>query len=422
MSASTSRVSGAGGSMNREEILSLDLCVRCNSCGALCPTYDEAVVEGMNARGRVFLLKKFTDGELTASDGLDRRIFSCMLCGACNTLCPRGLNITDAIYEGRRNLRKLTKKRRLLEGAVAYSFRRADSAFRLFRLFRNVINRLPLRKYPLVRALDAMVPDLPRETLRRDPFIFKVPKPKARIALFAGCTVNFLYPHMGDALIRSLNAINYDVILPKGEICCGAPLLGLGLEDDTVEFAKKNVATFRDLKVEAVISLCPTCTHFISDEYKRLMGSGIENAVDISQFLHDKGTPLTSTDDGKAGIKRIIYHDPCHSRHYLKISREPRQILKALGFEVLEPKDRGCCGFAGAFKVLYEDLSDAILNRRIEDYRKADMIVTSCPNCVLQFKSKIKDKPVKHIIEVIEKGITHSLEGERVSPVKFFNR
>src|SRR5208283_3477041 len=92
--------------------MSLEQCVRCGSCKALCPTYGEDVTEGMSARGRVILLREFIGGEIGPSEILDERIFSCMLCGACNTLCPLGIGITDAVYEGRKSLRSSGGKRR----------------------------------------------------------------------------------------------------------------------------------------------------------------------------------------------------------------------------------------------------------------------------------------------------------------------
>src|SRR5208283_5535460 len=107
--------------------LSLEQCVRCGSCKALCPTYGEDATEGMSARGRVVLLKKFIEGELGPSEILDEKIFSCMLCGACNTLCPLGIRITDAVYDGRKSLRIAGNRRKFLGVAARFVFDRAST-------------------------------------------------------------------------------------------------------------------------------------------------------------------------------------------------------------------------------------------------------------------------------------------------------
>jgi glycolate oxidase iron-sulfur subunit len=75
-----------------------------------------------------------------------------------------------------------------------------------------------------------------------------------------------------------------------------------------------------------------------------------------------------------------------------------------MGFHLMD-SERGCCGFGGTFRLLYQELSEGILEKRIEEYKRADMIVTSCPNCILQLRSRIKDRPVKHIAEVINECI-----------------
>jgi glycolate oxidase iron-sulfur subunit len=365
--------------------------------------------EGMSARGRIVLLRKFSDGEVAPSEILDKRIFSCILCGACNTLCPLGINITDSIYKGRKSLRGFSRKRRLFSFGVRFALKRHYRGLRLLKALESISRIFPISRVQPFKAIKKIGISFPDSSLRDSVSIFKAHKahrPKGRIAVFAGCSANFLYPNIGRSLIYSLNNINYDVVLPKGEVCCGAPLLGLGLEEDAAELAERNMETFKKLNVEAVVGLCPTCVHFIRTKYRMLVGDRIDNALEASQFLSSElGVRSSELINSKL---RVVYHDPCHSVYNLNVSKEPRQILKSMGFNLID-SDRGCCGFGGTFRLLYQELSEALLNRRVEEYKKADMIVTSCPNCILQLKSKIKDKQVKHVIELIKE----SLHGDR---------
>ena len=377
----------------------LNLCVKCGSCKALCPTYIEDVTEGMSARGRVVLLEKFHEGKLEPSKKLDERIFSCMLCGACNKLCPLGINVTDAMYEARNRLRDFNKKRRFLGLGIRLGLKKASNSFRILKFFETINEMLPVfRIYPFsaIKRMDITLPD---SALRDGMSIFRVSKPRGRIAIFAGCSVNFIYPNIGRSLIESLNAMNYDVVLPKGEVCCGAPLMGLGRREDAVEMAERNMNVFKKLNVEAVIGLCPTCIDSIKNGYRSLIGDGIDNAVEVSQFFSKLQPSAFSPQPSK-----VIYHDPCHSIYGLDVSVEPRQILRSMGFHLMD-SERGCCGFGGTFRLLYQELSEGILEKRIEEYKRADMIVTSCPNCILQLRSRIKDRPVRHIAEVINECI-----------------
>jgi glycolate oxidase iron-sulfur subunit len=72
-----------------------------------------------------------------------------------------------------------------------------------------------------------------------------------------------------------------------------------------------------------------------------------------------------------------------------------------MGVDYSEPDERGCCGFGGVVRLLHDDVSNSITASRADAFEGADTIVTSCPNCVLQLGSTIKEKPVKHIVELI---------------------
>jgi glycolate oxidase iron-sulfur subunit len=382
----------------------LDLCVRCGSCKTACPTHIEFAHEGLGARGRIELLKKYFASELDATDLLDDRIYTCLLCGSCEKSCPRGISVTKAVYEARRRLALRGNKHRLWRTGIKYAFRNPALAFALMRFLGSAGRKLPFAKMQPFRAIRELRLDIPETRLRKDISVFKVPGARGRVALFTGCTVDFLYPSMGISFIQALNSLGFEVVLPKGEVCCGAPLLSAGLREETKYLAKKNLDAFSKLQVDAVISLCPTCAHFIRDVYQDLMGEGIMNATDISKFLSGSDlicrlNPLEE-DRGK-----VIYHDPCHSVNYLSSFEEPRLILNALGVGLIEPAERGCCGKGGVVRLIHDHVAKAITEKRVRAYEGADMVVTSCPNCVLQFESMIGNRPVKHIIELIAAGL-----------------
>lgn len=384
------------------------LCVQCGRCKASCPTYIESSTEVFGARGRVAILKKFNHGEIIASQRLHESIFSCMLCEACNKICPLHIDIANAVYKSRKSLRNFNKKTILFNYLMGYVFRNPLITLKTFKILK-IISDIPKvgELYPLryLKKLGIKPADKP---FRGETTVFRSSNPEGRVAVFAGCAVNCLNPSYGKSLIKILNNLRYDVILPSGEVCCGAPLLELGLEEESIKLAKRNIETFKSLNVETVISLCPTCIHFIKNIYPKYLGDCIENSLDISQFLtskaskyrelmkYNKRSTLLINPENK-----IIYHDPCHSKYSLNIFLEPRSVLKEAGINLIDPTDHGCCGFGGTFGLFFEGPSDNILQSRVESYKKADTIITSCPNCIFQMKSKMKNKQIYHIIDVI---------------------
>lgn len=386
----------------------LSVCVRCGACKAFCPTYAETADEVLSARGRAVLLQKEESGEISLSERFDSSISSCMLCGACNSSCPLGIDLIAAVCNARKKLKDISRKRRFINRAAGFIFKDTSRSFKLLGLLETLAELLPVQRIEPFRTIKKLGIRPSSNVLRNGPAIFKAKNSKGRVAVFAGCTVNYLYPEIGRSLIEGLNEINYDVVLQKGELCCGAPLLGLGLEEEAVELAQRNIAVFRKLKVEAVLSPCPTCSFFISDVYKRLTGSGIANTVDISDFFMSKIRESGRSVSLLSGSNQsTVFHDACHARHLVGAYAAPREILKTAGIK-LRKTESGCCGFAGSFSIMQPELSVSILDKRTREYDGADTIITNCPNCVLQMKRTMGSKNIRHVAEVI----CEALKGE----------
>lgn len=377
----------------------LSKCVRCGTCKASCFTYDEDATESMGARGRLALLRGLATGLLQPSSLLNDRIFSCTLCGACSGLCPLGVDINEVMYRGRNILRKTDRRRQYLRLFLSAFIRNPKLTFQLMKMGQNFM--LPyLRKKNLL----PLQFNLPEHHLKENVQVVTVKKKRGRVAVFTGCTVNFLYPHLGEALINVLHGLGYEVVLPAGEICCGVPLRTLGLEKEAKRLAKKNLDAFSRLHVESVVCLCPTCTHALKSDYPKMIGEGIEKASDISTFFVDK---LDSAQFSKLTLfpKPAGYHDPCHLKYGLGITKEPREILRILGIDLLDSREELCCGFAGMFCFSNRELSRSLLAKCADEYAHAEVLVTSCPGCILQLSKDIRNKPVLHLIEVIEEAL-----------------
>jgi glycolate oxidase iron-sulfur subunit len=373
----------------------LSKCVRCGSCKAPCPTHDDDPLEPLGTRGRLILLRGLIKGEIKPSHLLNERIFSCILCGACAGTCPLGVDIPEAIYRGRALLSSSDKRRRFLRSLAKVATRWPDLAFRMLRLGEHFILPFLAR-----RGVIPFSPELPEAPLRKTEQVFKTHKKKGRVAIFAGCATNYVFPQFGESLINVLQKFGYEVVLPKGETCCGAPLRALGLEKEAAELAKKNYRVFSRLKVDAILSPCPTCTMSLLREYPKTIGKGLERAMDISTFFRDK---LKTVDKI---YKTSFYHDPCHLYYGLGVKEEPREIIKKSGLDLVGSGEQGCCGFGGLYCVSFREISSGLLKKRADKIveSNADMVITSCPGCVLQLSRSIADRPVLHLIELIEEA------------------
>ncbi len=379
----------------------IERCVKCGSCKALCPTYEYEHNEGMCARGRMMLLRGLERGELKASQLLGDRIYSCLLCGMCDGSCPVGVQITEAIYDGRNILARSNPGRSLLRAVARFALKRPYLAFRAGKTFRSLLPWL-MRKEQLPFSID-----LPEEPLRRGLKIYKPSRVRGRVAVFVGCSVNFLMPYLGESLIRVLAAMGYEVVLPSGEVCCGSPFRVLGAGKDAVRLARKNLDVFDKLNAEAVLSLCPTCTLTIKAQYPGLVGRGISGAMDAIEFLAQR---LGFIESGLARVSLpgpTAYHDPCHLKYGLDVTDEPRSILRSAGIlDLVESKGQGCCGFS--VSMTHEELSMGLLYDRAAALGDVRTLVTACPGCMYQLARKHRN--VLHVVQVLDEAIAHPEE------------
>jgi len=382
----------------------IEKCVRCGSCKAFCPTYEKDLTEAMSARGRLVLLAGLERGELEPSRELYERISSCLLCGMCEASCPVGVRIIEAIYHGRERLVPLDRKARAARRLMRFALIRPRMGFRAARAARFLL--------PYLHGKGTLPFDiaLPAEPLRNGPKVYKPERSRGRAAVFTGCSVNYLFPSLGASLIHMLLRMGYEVVLPAGEVCCGAPLRAMGLEEDARKLARRNIEVFGKLNAEAVLSLCPTCTLSLKAHYPELAGQGISNARDATEFLAERMGLLFGGNGAPSAPKFIKgpvgYHDPCHLRDGLGVREEPRALLQAIGLELIEPGSANCCGMSLAFT--HREISEWLLADRAAAYMQAGTLVTACPGCMLQLGRG--NRSVLHVVEALDEALSQDLD------------
>jgi len=230
-----------------------------------------------------------------------------------------------------------------------------------------------------------------------------------RVGFFVGCLINYVYPEVGEALMRLLNRHGIDVVVPQDQVCCGAPAIAMGDRVAARTLAERNVRAFRDAGVDTVLMACATGGKTLSKDYPRILGeegasfaSSVKNAVEFIAESVPFKTPTPST--------TVTYHDPCHLRWGQGIYREPRDVLGRVGqYQEMPSADR-CCGMGGTFSLFFHDISQKIARRKMDaiEATDADIVATACPGCMLQLNEGIQQrgmhKCVKHLVEVVEEA------------------
>jgi len=353
----------------------------------------------MTARGRNAQLAGFIEGKLSLPE-IEEALSTCLLCRACVPSCFSGVKTDELVRAGREEIEK-SKRGSLLKELVfntilPYPERMAVLLKGLFFLKKMGLGKLAER-LDVVPAFLMM--QYPRRFLRyRSP---AEPTGKGKtVAYFRSCGFNYLLPDAGEATIRVIQDLGYDVVIPENN-CCGLPPYAHGYTDVAKDLARKNIEALE--KYDVILTECGSCSSFLkkyadillddrkyAERAKRLSG----RILDSSEFIFKNLQFTPHVSRLTSHTLKVTYHDPCHLSRYQGITMEPREIIKSIpGVEFVElPEADWCCGGAGSYSIENKDISEKILERKINNIKKtgADILATSCPSCMIQLSYGIK--------------------------------
>jgi glycolate oxidase iron-sulfur subunit len=397
----------------------VSLCVKCGSCLSVCPVYLETGKETLVARGKMALLSGYLSNALPADQRLYELLSNCLLCGACTENCPSGVKADDLIQQGRGLLLEKVGaarwKKFMAKGILPFpkslkTIRRGQSL-----LLKKIPGQsgLKLRFSSDPRNWPALAQPffLDRKTLQND----QDSTPSFKIGYFVGCTTNYVYPEIGEAVLKLVNLLG-KIILPEKQTCCGLPAFSLGDIKTARELARRNVLAFSENRVDALVVACSSCAAHIKLEYPQLLAEDttllpkvqdfVLKVEELSQFLIKQNLNLTPNQAPTS--KNVTFHDPCHAKRKLNIVNEPRTLLNSIpGLSLKEVAEQYCCGHGGLFNLSHADLSQKILEHPLNelDRSNADVITTSCMACLMQFKLGVQRTgrkiQVKHWTELM---------------------
>ena len=419
-------------------------CVHCGFCLPACPTYQLWGEEMDSPRGRIHLITQALDGtQLTAeaSAHFDR----CLGCMACVTACPSGVRYdrlieaartwTEEPPPGLRPAPARSLRERAVRAAIFATFPyprrlrvlagplRGVQWARLDRLAGR--SRAAQRLAPELGSALRLAPGNPpggRSRGRRAALPGRVPargRRRAVVGMLTGCVQQVFFPEVNTATARVLAAEGCDVIIPAGQGCCGALSLHSGRASEAAGFARRTIAVFEQAGVDAVVVNSAGCGSAMK-EYERLLygadGGWAERAAEMSGKVRDLAEFLVEL--GPAAPRHPLpvnaaYHDACHLAHAQRITRQPRELLRAIpGLTLVEVPDAGtCCGSAGVYNLLQPEAASELGARKAESVLAtgAPLLISANPGCSLQIAFALaergQDIAVAHTAEVLDASI-----------------
>jgi glycolate oxidase iron-sulfur subunit len=236
--------------------------------------------------------------------------------------------------------------------------------------------------------------------------------------MLTGCVQQVFFPAVNSATARVLAAEGCDVIVPRGQGCCGALSLHGGRREEAAAFARSTIETFERAGVDAIVVNAAGCGSAMKEYGQLLAGDAgwasraaalSSKVADFSEFLAELGAvaprhplPLTA-----------VYQDACHLGHAQRITRQPRDLLTQIpDLRLAEVGDGGtCCGSAGIYNLVQPEAAAELGARKARAVHGAgaELLVSANPGCAMQIASALGDQgtpmPVAHVAQVLDASL-----------------
>ena len=390
--------------------------MHCGFCTATCPTYQVLGDELDSPRGRIYLIKDMLEQGRPADAQTVRHVDRCLGCLACMTTCPSGVHYAHLLDHARTWIEQTYRRpwfERVLRAALAHiiphpmRFRLAMAGAKLARPLRGLMPDARLRA-----MLDMVPARIPPVSRNDDPQVFPAQgAPKMRVALMTGCAQRALNTDINDATIRLLRRLGAEVVVVDGAGCCGAITHHMGMADHSHRLAAANIHAFMAEKrargLDAIVINTSGCGTTVKDYGHIFDGNSLAAdaatvgalALDVTEVIDRLGLPKTH-----APHLRVGYHAACSLQHGQQIKDTPKALLRAAGYEVVEPAEGHlCCGSAGTYNLLQPEISAQLKSRKVAhlEAKAPEVIAAGNIGCMVQIGSGTK-VPVVHTVELLD--------------------
>ncbi len=384
-----------------------DRCVKCGLCLPHCPTYLQLKDEGDSPRGRIALMQGLAQQKLSPSEKLIGHLDRCLVCRACEAMCPSGVKYGALIEQTRATLNSeappATTRTSIMMQRFTTEPTHRQQLSSLLRLYQRSGLGWLTRHSGLLRPLglqrlEGVLPKLGAALPPQD-YYPPIGAPQGEIGLFVGCMGDSLDTTTTHAAIRLLTHLGYGVHLPPTQNCCGALHLHRGELKQAEALASENRAAFSGLNIDALIYCASGCGSTLQKMTQ--VGTSDAPIIEIGQFLTQTEWPNTL--ELRPLGKQIAIHLPCSLNHVLHQGHAPEALLSKIpGVKLVPlPNNQNCCGAAGDYMIRHPEIADNLRDDKLRhlDTIRPDILVSSNIGCALHIAAGLRESGLK--IEVI---------------------
>lgn len=362
-------------------------CLDCGKCSSVCPI--SLINESYSPR----LLVQRALLESPESLLKDELLWACLSCGMCSEVCESDVHYSEFIRDLRIEAHKTGKEGIYAHDGTMQSIMRMMTSPALKQNRLDWITKdLKVKIYPTNSTTQQL-------SNSKDLLYFVGCLPYFD-AFFTDLKLNTL--EIAKSTIKILNHLGIEPVLMPDERCCGHDLLWTGDIENFKKLARHNIEGIKRTGVKKIVFSCPEGYQTFKKAYPEYIGPLDFEVIHISELLVEK-LPELKFQIPKPEIqkpKKVTYQDPCSLGRLCGIYEQPRQIINAMGIELIEmPKNRKnalCCGTSGWMNCGVYSKQIQLERMKEAKFTGADLLITSCPKCQIHFTCAMNDENTPH--------------------------
>ena len=382
-------------------------CSQCGFCLAFCPSFIAERTESFVARHRINLIRDVLLEKTLPDTARFREIIDkCLLCTNCSRNCFSLVPVDEIVISARNELNRNGKGLDAIKHGFMSKLLREKGLRNMAGLAGSIAGKIGLAPKNMPQISSNPFDSRFKGTIQAEG------EKLGRVAYFAGCGSNFLFPEVGAAVVRTLTAKGIETVIPGTLTCCGVPLISEGDIEGAAEMMRRNIEELASIDAEAVVMDCSSCRMMFMKKAPKLFAKDdpIQEKIasinarlrEPSVFLREKGISCT----GKGEGKNFTLHIPCHSDR--TVEKDLLNLLQSVsGNYIAMENPESCCGAGGTFYMNNPEMSENLRKSKIDDILRtgADIVLTECPMCRFYIKLGLPEKEVMHPFEFISRSL-----------------
>ncbi|MGM0468485.1 MAG: (Fe-S)-binding protein [Promethearchaeati archaeon] len=325
-------------------------------------------------------------------------LWDCLMCNSCLQNCPEDINFADVVRVAKYKM--INQYQQTPEDYIAHK-----------------------GIYTLISEITSNESIEPNRDLSWIPKDCEVSS-KGEILYHVGCIpfFKFEFDELNSIPVSAIKILSKieegPIVVLKNEYCCGHDLYwGQGKIEEFIKLAKKNINNFENAGISTIITTCAEGYRTFKIDYPNIFDGFSERfeVKHIIEYIYEKwkkGDISFKSDKDLDKPLTFTFHDPCRISRFLpknnEIMEKVREIfyyLEKLGYKFAEMKhnksDSLCCGVSSWMNC--NERSKALRYKRLLEAKDAgEMMVTTCPKCILHFSCLQNDYDDISSIEILD--------------------